>query len=486
MGPPTPSSSRIWKAVTRLFNEAAARFVGRTAEDVLGKDDADLFDHPSARRVMDQDRLVMDSGQTLTAEEELTAAGVTRTYHATKAPYRDGHGRIVGVVGVSRDVTERKVAEEKLRRSEEHLRAIVDTTPACIKVVAPDGTLLDMNPIGLRMVEADCLEMVKGMCTYDLIAEEFRDAYRAFHERVCRGEKGSLEFEIVGLRGTRHPVESRAAPLRGPDGTLAHLAITHDVTERKRAGEALRQSEELFRTAFEDTNVAMVLTDPEYLFVRINEAFARLFGYSQEQMLGMAMSQVTHPDDLAESLARRVPLEAGEADYFQMEKRYLHKDGSVFWGLANVTAVRDGHGRVALYVGTGPGHHRPQAGGRGEREIRRASESTAPDRQDVDRGGRAGGDRRRGAAAVADSARGRSRRREPVRPGERRGRVARGGGSKARPRRAGRPLFHPVHGRRGRIAAGESRNRSTSTRCRRVAKSMPCSPRASMRTSSCP
>ena len=284
-----------------------------------------------------------------------------------------------------------------------------------------------------------------------------------------------------GARGTP---SSRAPPPPGADGTLAHLAITHDVTERKRAGDALRKSEELFRTAFEDTNVAMVLTDPE---CRSCASMRRSPACSatREQMMGMAMSQVTHPDDLAESLARRVPLESGEADYFQMEKRYLHKR-------LRLLGCGQRHRRprrprpCGTLRRTGTGRHRPQACGSGEREIRRASESTSPDRQDLDRGGRAGDDRRCGTAAVADSARGRSRRREPVRPGERRGRVARGGGSK--PHSASSRAFVIPSGSWATWThcAGESRNRSMSTRCRRVAKSMPCSPRASMRTSSCP
>src|SRR5260370_42320075 len=95
----------------------------------------------------------------------------------------------------------------------------------------------------------------------------------------------------------------------------------------------------------------MVLTDLDHRFTRVNAAFARLFGYSQAEMLGLSMGDVTHPDDLAESYARRETLLAGEADYFQIEKRYLHRDGYVFWGLANVSLVRDAQGRPLYYVG---------------------------------------------------------------------------------------------------------------------------------------
>src|SRR5207244_1863779 len=97
-----------------LFNPAAAGFVGRPAAEVIGKTDADVFEAESARRLTDRDRRVMESGAVETEEETLTAAGVTRTYHATKGPYRDEAGNVVGVIGVSRDVTEkRRLAAER-------------------------------------------------------------------------------------------------------------------------------------------------------------------------------------------------------------------------------------------------------------------------------------------------------------------------------------------------------------------------------------
>jgi PAS domain S-box-containing protein len=128
-------------------------------------------------------------------------------------------------------------------RSEERFRAIVETTPECVKVVTADGVVLHMNSSGLKMIEADNAEMVVGKKIYDLIASEDRDRFRAFNERICRGEKGSLKFDIVGLRGERRHMETHAAPLRNPDGTVAQLAVTRDVTKRKQAEEAIKEKE---------------------------------------------------------------------------------------------------------------------------------------------------------------------------------------------------------------------------------------------------
>ena len=81
---------------------------------------------------------------------------------------------------------------------------------------------------------------VVGKNVYDLIAPEDRDRFKAFNESICRGEQGSLQFDIVGLEGKRRHMETHAAPLRNPDETLVHLAITADISERKQAEELLR------------------------------------------------------------------------------------------------------------------------------------------------------------------------------------------------------------------------------------------------------
>jgi PAS domain S-box-containing protein len=123
------------------------------------------------------------------------------------------------------------------------------------------------------------------------------------------------------------------------------------MAESNQAEAALRESEERFRSAFEHTNVAMVLTDINNRFVRVNRVFALMFGYSPSEMLGMSTADVTHADDLAESQALRDALLSGQATHFQMEKRYLHKDGHVFWGLTNVSLVRDPLGQPVQYFG---------------------------------------------------------------------------------------------------------------------------------------
>ena len=109
-----------------MINPAGARYLGRTVEEVLGKDDRDLFSNESAFEIMARDRAIMIEGNTATYEEAGTAAGVSRTYLSTKGPYRDEEGTIIGLIGISRDITGRKQADEERRdllEREKELRA---------------------------------------------------------------------------------------------------------------------------------------------------------------------------------------------------------------------------------------------------------------------------------------------------------------------------------------------------------------------------
>ncbi|MDB5302914.1 MAG: luxQ 5 [Phycisphaerales bacterium] len=139
-----------------LFNEAAARFVGRSVADVIGNDDTALFDPESARVVMARDRRVMESGLVDTDEECLTAAGVARVYLSTKAPFRDEQGNIIGVIGTSVDITAFRKAEE-LKAAKEAAEAVRDEmqrlNQGLERRVSELEALFNVVPIGIAFSE---------------------------------------------------------------------------------------------------------------------------------------------------------------------------------------------------------------------------------------------------------------------------------------------------------------------------------------------
>ncbi len=187
-------------------------------------------------RVIAEERRSRDEGRPFACEYRMqTRAGETVwVYDVATVIGEDPRTPLLQ--GVILDITKQKDAEGRLAESEAMLRAIVESEPECVKLVAPDGELLTMNPAGLRMIEADSADEVIGTSVYEIVAPEHRPAFRALTEAAVRGHGGRLEFDIIGLRGTRRSMETHAAPLRdATGGIVACLSITRDVSERKRA-----------------------------------------------------------------------------------------------------------------------------------------------------------------------------------------------------------------------------------------------------------
>ena len=211
-----------------------------------------------------------------------------RIFSARVEPLRDGSGPIVGVVGLAFDITERRRAEDALRESEARLRTIIESEPECVKLVDAQGRLLDMNPAGLAMVQADCIDVLRGLPIVDIVAPEHRAAFTELHRRVFAGESGTLEFEIIGLKGKRSWLATHAVPLRDAAGTIqALLGITRDISRRRIAERALVESEERFCKAFYANALPLLITRlSDGTVLDANEAFTRLVNRPRDEIIG--------------------------------------------------------------------------------------------------------------------------------------------------------------------------------------------------------
>ncbi len=247
--------------------------------------------------------------------------------------------------------TSRKKVEADLRESEERFRAIVDTTPECVKLVARDGTLLHMNASGLGMIGADCFEMVEGQSVYDVIASEDRERFRTFNEQVCDGARGSLEFDIVSLTGVRRHMETHAAPFRNSDGQVVQLAVTRDISARRRAEEGRRRRDAEFRALADNMHQLAWMTEADGWIYWYNKRWFDYTGTTLEEMQGWGWRKVHHPDHVERVTEKfKRCIEAGEdwEDTFPL----LGADGAYRWFLSRALPIRDETGAVVRWFGT--------------------------------------------------------------------------------------------------------------------------------------
>jgi len=269
---------------------------------------------------------------------------------------KDDKGEVTGFIGLIRDITERVQAEEQLRHtmeqldaSEKRLKTIIETEPECVKILAPDGVLLDMNRAGLDMIEAESLEQVRGQSVLPMVAPEYRRAFRAMLDSVMHGHAEILVFEIIGLKGTRRWLETHSVPLYDAENkTTGLLGVTRDITGRMQTEQALRESEQRYHSLFEHSSDAVFVHDLEGNITDVNQRALALFGYSKQEFLQVRVMEL-HPESALEASrsAFETISKTGTANFAIDFKR---KNGEVFPAEVSSTILELSGEKVVLGI----------------------------------------------------------------------------------------------------------------------------------------
>ncbi|MEK7825621.1 MAG: PAS domain S-box protein, partial [Nitrospirota bacterium] len=163
-------------------------------------------------------------------------------------------------------------------------------------------------------------------------------------------QQDAESFDVLEFKDGR-VFERYSLPQRIGEKSIGRVWSFRDITGRRRSEGALRESEERFRSAFEDAAIGMDLVSLDGRFFRVNSALCKMLGYSREEMLAMSISDVSHPDDMIKNADYHRLLLAGEITHFHMEKRYIHKKGHIVWALLSVSVVRDAKGSPTYFMG---------------------------------------------------------------------------------------------------------------------------------------
>jgi len=235
-----------------MINPAGAEFLGRNVEDILGKDDTELFAPESGQMIMELDRKVIAAGITQTYEERANANGTSRIFLATKGPYRDAQGQVAGLLGICRDITGRKRAEEEIRQSQQKLRFHFEHTPLAVVEWDLEFRVTAWNPSAERIFGYTRQEAIGQRGSF-IVPPSFRPQVdRVWHELLQKRSDGSsnqarfAHNDNITKDGRLISCEWYNTPLVDDTGRVLGVAsLVQDVTERVALEERLRQSQKM-------------------------------------------------------------------------------------------------------------------------------------------------------------------------------------------------------------------------------------------------
>ena len=315
-----------------LLNPAAEKMLGRTQSELVGKQL--LAEMPENREIGLFERYVrvVETGEPLDTEHYYESEKRPTWLQIAAVKLDDG------LAVTFRNITERKQMEERNR-------ALLDAIPDTMFRQRVDGTYLDIQTKEGCLFALAETHIGRNLRDIPLPKDVKQGILEHLQAAVETGELQTYEYELLMPDGV-HSEESRFVK----SGADEAIRIVRDVTKRKRAEGALKESEARFRGIFEGAAIGIGLTGADGKLIAVNPTLIAFLGYSEAEMCDSNFVNVTHPDDRATDSALTQEVIDGVRDSFQMEKRYISKDGQFFWGRLTVSAVRNPEGEFQFTV----------------------------------------------------------------------------------------------------------------------------------------
>jgi diguanylate cyclase (GGDEF)-like protein/PAS domain S-box-containing protein len=339
-------------AVTRALGWPSGAFA--SSDNATGTISAFDLIHPDdvaeVRAMFEQDVAV--GNQDRRKEFRLRRADGTWCWVEAIGTNRLDDPAVQGIVVNARDISERRAADEALRASQDRFRSLVQHASEFVLVLGPESVIRYASPAVGRFVGDDTSALIGARRT-GLLHPDDQEVFLAglAEVRAEPGRSGRFQARMRRYDGEYRWLEAIVTNLLEDENVGGIVVNARDVTEARQAEEALRESEDRFRSAFAHAPIGMALADRSGRIFRVNDSYARMLGRTPAELVGLFVRDVTHPDDWDNNDGYIARLFAGELSGYRMEKRYVHADGHIVWASLSVSAVADADGTPSYMIG---------------------------------------------------------------------------------------------------------------------------------------
>ena len=276
-----------------VANSALVRWLSQPMEEVIGKDDTAFFEPEIARQFMEADKRIMTTGESITYEEVLPEKGIMQMWLTTKCPWRDADGNILGVVAISRDIsdayrqaTQRKLAEQKLRETTFLYQQILDAIPDFILCKGSQSRIIYANK-AFRDYYGMTMEQLQGIIDSPIVNPDYTQQYVKDDAYVFNtGQTLAIEEPVVRFDGIERLFSTIKSAIRDSNGQVIQtVGVSRDITEQKFAEVALRQSEAQYRAKVQELETA---------YRELQNTQAQLIQAEKMSSLGQMLAGIAH------------------------------------------------------------------------------------------------------------------------------------------------------------------------------------------------
>ncbi len=352
------TSDFIWEVdaagIYTYVSPKVREMLGYEPEEMIGKTPFDFMPYDEIPRVASEFNLCVESRIPISALENgcIRKDGTVVVLETSGVPRFAKDGSFLGYHGIDRDITGRKRAEQALRESEETFRRVIEGAPDAIYIGA-EWKFVYLNQAAIRLFGASSSTQLVGTPFMDLIHPRFHDIIRNRVHQLYdeRAPVQVLEEVYLRLDGTEFDVGVSSVPFMY-EGKNGALVFVRDISDRKRAEQALRESEERYRNVVEDQTEFICRFTPDGVHVFVNDAYCRYFGRSRDEIIGHKFTPEIPQGDRDAVRHHFASLIPGRP-VATIEHRIIMENKEIRWQRWNDRAIFDEPGNVIEYQSVG-------------------------------------------------------------------------------------------------------------------------------------